>query len=104
MKHSMPSITHYCGNCKQELPIQAFYISPRTERPDNYCKECRKKISREQRKNNQSIQTVENRRDYPVITEIKDNEQRKQLLRHSLQIVAENIERKRKKYWEEKDE
>lgn len=104
MNHSIVIATHHCGCCKQELPIEAFYISQRTQHPDNYCKECRKKVSRKQRKRYRSIQIVEKPRSYPVITEIKDSDQRMRLLLHSLQMVAESIKRKRRKRWEKEDE
>ncbi len=89
--------THICGRCKCELPLEEFYINKKSQRPDNYCKECRKETSRTQRKNSKHSHSVENTRNYPVITEIQDRESRMKLIMHALEVVRQSIERKRRK-------
>ena len=74
--------THICGRCKCELPLEEFYINKKSQRPDNYCKECRKETSRTQRKNSKASNSVEETRKYPVITEIQDRESRMKLIMH----------------------
>jgi hypothetical protein len=89
--------THICGRCKCELPLEEFYINKKSQRPDNYCKECRKETSRTQRKNSKASNSVEETRKYPVITEIQDRESRMKLIMHALEVVRESIARKRRK-------
>lgn len=40
-----------CACCKRELPSENFYFNHRTQIFDKYCKECRKKRSRQYKKN-----------------------------------------------------
>lgn len=39
-----------CACCKRGLPSENFYFNHRTQIFDKYCKECRKKRSRQYRK------------------------------------------------------
>lgn len=88
---------NFCGCCKQSLPLAAFYINNKTQRPDNYCKECRKAVSRIQYGSDKSARIGTKIRHYPVITQVEDPETRKVLLLHALQVVAESIARRREK-------
>ena len=51
MKSSKVQTLCVCGCCKRSLPASAFYINKKTGLPGNYCKECRKTVSRNHRKN-----------------------------------------------------
>ncbi|MDD3036500.1 hypothetical protein [Bacteroides sp.] len=97
METSKKLTLHVCGRCKRMLPIEAFYLDKKTNRPQNYCKECRKSVNRNHR--NVEKQNIVNKEKtaYPVITLIKDPAVRKELIRHALDTVSESIERKRKK-------
>ena len=95
--------THYCGCCKRELPLDAFYFNTKKQRPDRYCKECRKASSRKQHRSDKYKQNVDISKEYPVITQIQDPEMRKQLILHALQVVEESIARKRKKEREQEE-
>ena len=50
MKSSKVQTLCVCGCCKRSLPASAFYINKKTGLPGNYCKECRKTVSRNYRK------------------------------------------------------
>lgn len=77
-----------------------FYFNKSTRLPDNYCKECRKKISTSRYRD---AQAVEMTRNYPVITEIRDHELRMAFILHALQVVRQSMirkrERERRKVW-----
>lgn len=88
---------YFCGCCKQKLPLAAFYINSKTQSPSNYCKECRKAVSRVKYDSDKGSQIGPKARHYPVITQIEDPETRKVLLLHALQVVAESITRKRER-------
>ena len=45
MKQKLIPETSFCGCCRKELPLEAFYIEKNTQRPDRYCKECRRAAS-----------------------------------------------------------
>lgn len=97
---------HYCGCCRRELPLEAFYVNKRTHTPDNYCKECRKANSRKHRGTDRCLSSENIPPSYPVITQVSDPSLRNALIRHARQIVAESIERKQAKdklraLWEE---
>lgn len=96
-------VLYVCGCCKQALPAEAFYVDRKTQRPNNYCKECRKNFSRKQREADKCMPFLKENHVYPVITQTKDPVIRMSLLRHALQVVAESIARKNKKRWEEED-
>lgn len=92
-----------CGSCKQELPQEAFYLNKKTQKQGNYCKECRKAASREHYTSDKCGKIEKNTRQYPVITRIEDREVRRALILHALQMVAESIQRKKRKRWAETD-
>lgn len=94
---------YVCGCCKRELPQEAFYQNKRKQCRDNYCKECRKNMSRKRREIDKYIPFVNKRSSYPVITQVKDVTLRKALIQHALQVVAASIERKKRKIWESED-
>ena len=98
METSMNQTRYICGCCKKELPEESFYVNSKQHR-DNYCKECRKVVSRDRYVTVRSTQIAN--RNYPVITRIADRETRMELISHALQVVAESIERKRRKRWDE---
>lgn len=103
MDHSTNQQLCICGCCKKELPQTAFYLNKNTQKRGNYCKECRKAVSREQYTNVKCVKIEKNARHYPVITRIEDREVRKVLLLHALQEVAESIQRKKRKKWATED-
>ena len=41
---------HRCGHCGRVLPVESFYVNSRTQRPDAYCKDCRRETNRCARK------------------------------------------------------
>lgn len=83
-----------CGYCHRELSVDLFYFNKSTRLPDNYCKECRKKISTGRYRD---AQAVEMTRNYPVITEIRDHELRMAFILHALQVVRQSMMRKRER-------
>lgn len=90
--------THYvCGCCKQSLPASAFYLNKRTGLPSNYCKECRKASSRNNRENEKRMLLAGKKVSYPVITLVEDPAERLELIHHALRVVAASIECKRRK-------
>lgn len=97
METSKKTTNHICGRCKRMLPIEAFYLDKKTNRPGNYCKECRKSVSRNHRKVEKQTFVNKRKTTYPVITLIKDPTVRKELIRHALETVSASIERKRQK-------
>ncbi len=86
-----------CGCCKRSLPVTAFYINKKTGLPGNYCKECRKSVSRNYRENEKHSLTCDRERNYPVITCTEDPVLRRKLILHALATVAASIERKKRK-------
>ncbi|MCR1999666.1 hypothetical protein, partial [Bacteroides acidifaciens] len=65
--------------------------------PGNYCKECRKTVSRNHRKNEKRSLAYDRESSYPVITSTEDPMLRRELILHALETVAASIERKRRK-------
>lgn len=86
-----------CGCCKCALPIEAYYVNKKTGRPSNYCKECRKSASRKHRTVEKQTSVSREREPYPVITDTKDPETRIAMILSALQVVADSIERKKRK-------
>lgn len=39
---NQPNAVRCCGRCKRVLPLEEFYVNSRTQRPDPYCKDCRR--------------------------------------------------------------
>ena len=97
MEQETIKTTHFCGCCKQELPLEAFYYNKRKQCPDGYCRACRKLASRKQRKDIIYSQNVNNGVSYPVITCTEDPELRMSLIRHARQVVNDSLARKRRK-------
>ena len=97
MKSSKVQTLCVCGCCKRSLPASAFYINKKTGLPGNYCKECRKTVSRNHRKNEKRSLACDRESSYPVITSTEDPTLRRELILHALETVAASIERKRRK-------
>lgn len=97
MKNSEVQTLFVCGCCKRSLPASAFYINKKTDLPGNYCKECRKTVSRNHRKNEKRSLACARESNYPVITSTEDPTLRRELILHALETVAASIERKRRK-------
>ncbi len=97
MKNSEVQTLFVCGCCKRSLPASAFYINKKTGLPGNYCKECRKTVSRNHRKNEKRSLAYDRESNYPVITSTEDPMLRRELILHALETVAASIERKRRK-------
>ena len=97
MKSSKVQTLCVCGCCKRSLPASAFYINKKTGLPGNYCKECRKTVSRNHRKNEKCSLACNRESSYPVITSTEDPTLRRELILHALETVAASIERKRRK-------
>lgn len=90
--------TRKCLRCRRELPADAFYTRDRQQRPDSYCKECRKAANRIRRKaGNAHTEGETCPRRYPVITDIRQRDVRLHLILKALQTVRESVERKRRK-------
>lgn len=89
--------THVCACCKREFPFEDFYYNHRTQTFDKYCKECRKKRSRQYRK---ECRHNEKRRKRLIITEIDDSLLRMELILRALEKIRTSILRKRKKIQE----
>ena len=98
MKQKQIPETHFCGCCRRELPLEAFYIEKGTQRPDRYCKECRRTTSNV---HYYHAQTADRTRRYPVITETSDRALRMALIMHAWQVVKESVARKRERLREE---
>lgn len=103
MNQSSSENTRICGKCHQRLPIDAFYISKKTLKPECYCKQCRGNNNRMSRKMRQHPQLADAPRNYPVVTDIEDREKRIELLCHAWQVVNESMARKRRKLREMED-
>ena len=76
---------------------KCLYINKKTGLPGNYCKECRKTVSRNHRKNEKRSLACDRESSYPVITSTEDPTLRRELILHALETVAASIERKRRK-------
>lgn len=98
MKQKLIPETSFCGCCRKELPLEAFYIEKNTQRPDRYCKECRRAASNMRYYH---VQAAEHTHRYPVITETADRALRMALIMHAWQVVKESVARKRKRLREE---
>lgn len=93
-----------CSCCHRLLPLSAFYLKGRLQKPDHCCKECRKADNRSRRKAAKcSVRGEGARRSYPVITDIEKESVRLYLLRKALQTVRESVLRKRRRRYEEED-
>ena len=90
MKSSKVQTLCVCGCCKRSLPASAFYINKKTGLPGNYCKECRKTVSRNHRKNEKRSLACDRESSYPVITSTEDPTLRRELILHALETVALN--------------
>lgn len=97
MEQTIMKTTHFCGCCKQELPLANFYFNSKKQCPDNYCKACRKRSSRKQRKELECSRIVNKPHCYLVLTKVAERELRIKLIRHAQQVVNESIARKRRK-------
>lgn len=97
MKSSKVQTLCVCGCCKRSLPASAFYINKKTGLPGNYCKECRKTVSRNHRKNEKRSLACDRESNYPVITSTENPTLRRELILHALETVAASIERKSRK-------
>lgn len=86
-----------CACCKRELSSENFYYNHRTRIFDKYCKECRKKRSRQYRK--ECRHTGKNRKRL-IITEIDDSLLRMELILRALGKIHASVLRKRKKIQE----
>lgn len=89
--------TRICACCKRELPLEEFYRNHCSQTFDKYCKECRKKRSRQYRK---ECRHKEKRKKHLVITEIEDSFLRMELILRALGEIRASIRRKRKKIQE----
>lgn len=92
-----------CRRCNRELPLEAFYITPRTNTPDCYCKECRRGISRKQHVTDKNKQNVNKTRKSPIIPLVEDRATRIALILNAQQVVNERIARKKRQDWERLD-
>lgn len=98
MKTVVKELTLYvCGCCKRSLPFEDFYINGKTGLPGNYCKECRKSTSRQHREAEKNTFAHKKPGGYLIITLVEDPEVRNELILHALRVVAESIERKRRR-------
>jgi len=97
METSKEPTLYVCGCCKRSLPADAFYINKKTGLPGNYCKECRKSISRNFRQAEKQTLAYDREGCYPVITSTEDPELRRKLILHALAIVAASMEQKRRR-------
>lgn len=86
-----------CACCKRELSSENFYYNHRTQIFDKYCKECRKKRSRQYRK---ECRHTEKNRKRLIVTEIDDSLLRMELILRALGKIRASVLRKRKKIQE----
>lgn len=98
MKNLSENNFRTCGCCHRKLSKDEFYLIKRTQRYDNYCKECRKSTTANHYR---SIKFVNRPRTYPIITRIADPTLRMSLILHALQTINESIARKQQKVREE---
>ena len=85
MKSSKVQTLCVCGCCKRSLPASAVYINKKTGLPGNYCKECRKTVSRNHRKNEKRSLACDRESNYPVITSTENPTLRRELILHALE-------------------
>ena len=88
MKSSKVQTLCVCGCCKRSLPASAFYINKKTGLPGNYCKECRKTVSRNHRKNEKRSLACDRESSYPVITSTEDPTLRRELILPALETAV----------------
>lgn len=93
-----------CRRCNRELSLEAFYINPRTNTSDCYCKECRRGISRKQHVTDKNKQNVNKTRKSPIIPLVEDRATRIALILNAQQVVNERIARKKRQDWERLDD
>ena len=86
-----------CDAASASFPPKNFYYNHRTRIFDKYCKECRKKRSRQYRK--ECRHTGKNRKRL-IITEIDDSLLRMELILRALGKIRASVLRKRKKIQE----
>lgn len=89
---NQPNAVRCCGRCKRVLPLEEFYVNSRTQRPDPYCKDCRRAVSRERHR--AKSQELKSRRRSPVITQVADRDERLRLIRRALATVEEHHRRR----------
>ena len=85
---NQPNAVRCCGRCKRVLPLEEFYVNSRTQRPDPYCKDCRRAMNRERHR--AKSQESKSRRRSPVITQVADRDERLRLIRQALATVEEH--------------
>lgn len=99
MEHIATNDYLTCGCCQRQLPPEDFYIrNKKTQKPDNYCKECRKKCSSKNYRRSQFVDTAPS---YTVITEVTNRKQRMTLILHALRVVRDSQARRRRKLIEQ---
>lgn len=89
--------THYCGCCRRELSLDSFYFNSQKQCFDHYCKDCRKMSSQKHRESKQRKRTVNGKKNYLVITQVEDPEERMKLIMHALKEVQASMKRKRQR-------
>lgn len=89
---NQPNAVRCCGRCKRVLPLEEFYVNSRTQRPDPYCKDCRRTMNRERHR--AKSQESKSRRRSPVITQVADRDERLRLIRRALATVEEHRRRR----------
>ena len=94
---NQPNAVRCCGRCKRVLPLEEFYVNSRTQRPDPYCKDCRRTVNRERHRaksQESKSQESKSRRRSPVITQVADRDERLRLIRQALATVEEHRRRR----------
>lgn len=89
---NQPNAVRCCGRCKRVLPLEEFYVNSRTQRPDPYCKDCRRTMNRERHR--AKSQESKSHRRSPVITQVADRDERLRLIRQALATVEEHHRRR----------
>lgn len=99
MEHIATNDYLTCGCCQRQLPPENFYISnKKTQKHDNYCKECRKECSS---KHYRQSQFVDSTPSYTVITDVTDDNKRMDLILQALRVVNDSMARRRRKLIEQ---
>lgn len=83
---------HRCGHCGRVLPAESFYVNSRTQRPDAYCKDCRRETNRCARKKMRPKAGAERRVSIPLVA---DRQVRLGLILQALGRVRERYLHKR---------
>ncbi|WP_291530590.1 hypothetical protein [Bacteroides sp. UBA939] len=96
MEQNPIKTTHICSYCKQELPLENFYIRKGKQQPDNYCKECRRIKTLVHKKSKSTSRPKNNAPQRVVITSVLDREERMRLILQARQKVNESIARKKR--------